>query len=299
MAGFEVSPEAMRAIKAQDPWIEEAFPRLPQRLPKEIFDRNLDRWLDVSHPARVTWELFGLSVFHYASAGKFSMTRTGSVKTALQDFAFLEQKGQLQPKPAFIVANDLGNNRLASFLGGDPFSKLSDLVVPETLRVLTDFRELAGIEALIARFEDPLAQLESWPLLAQVLGSFSLPEKIKPRLRDLLMTTDFGRLVEDNRDVGLIALFEASVQSLHLNDLQLATRLQNELGKVAKILSVSESTESSERNGMILIEAAVNLSLSASTPESAMSAFAGLARRIVDANESNLGSPQSEPKKNR
>jgi hypothetical protein len=82
--------------------------------------------------------------------------------------------------------------------------------------------------------------------------------------------------------VGLIALFEASVQALNLDDVQLAARLQRELEKVAKILSVSESTESSERNGMILIEAAVNLSLSASTPESAMSAFAGLARRIVD-----------------
>lgn len=273
---------AMRAIRARNPWIEEVFPRLPQRLPKEIFDRNLERWLDVCHPARVTWELFGLSVFHYTSAGRNSTFLAGTIRSALQDFAFLEQNGKLQPKPAFIVANELGNNRLASFLGGDPLSKLSDLVAPEAVPVLTDFREVAGIEALLTRFEDPIAQHESWPLLAHVLGSFSLPEKTRPRLRELLMTADFGLLVEDNRDVGLIALFEASVQALNLNDVQLATRLQNELEKVAKILSISESSDRTERNGLILIEAAVNLSLSASTPESAMSAFAGLARRIVD-----------------
>lgn len=273
---------AMRAIRAQNPWIEELFPHLPQRLPKEVFDRNLERWLDVCHPARVTWELFGLSVFHYASAGRDRMSHAGSVQPALQDFAFLEQDGQLQPKPAFIVANELGNDRLASFLGGDPLSKLSDLVAPENIPVLTAFREVSGIAAILSRFEDSTAQLENWPLLAHVLGSLSLPEKTKPRLRELLMTTDFGLLVKDNRDVGLIALFEASAQAANLSDVQLAARLQSQLEEVTMILSRSEFSDRSERDGSILIEAAVNLSLNASTSESAISSFAALARRMVD-----------------
>jgi len=49
----------MRAIKAQDPWIEEAFPRFPQRLPKDIFDLNLDPLLHVAPHTRVTLSLFG------------------------------------------------------------------------------------------------------------------------------------------------------------------------------------------------------------------------------------------------
>ena len=273
---------AMRAIRARYPWVEEVFPRLPQRLPKEIFERNLDRWLDVCHPTRVTWELFGLGAFHYACAGRHDVSVTGNVRTAIQEFAFLEQDGRLRPKPAFIVANELGCNRLASFLGGDPFSKLNDLVDPETATALKVFRDVTGIEPLMNRLEDPESRNESWPLLAHVLGSFSLPANVKPRLLELLMTTDFGLLVQNNRDVGLIALFEAAVQALNLRDPALVTRLQSELEKVAQILARTESSDRSERDGLILIEAAVNLSLSASPPGSAMASFASFARRIVD-----------------
>jgi hypothetical protein len=57
---------SFRAAKVSPAGIQSLFSRLETRLPAELFDRRLDRWLDVAHPRWVNGEGFLLASIAYA-----------------------------------------------------------------------------------------------------------------------------------------------------------------------------------------------------------------------------------------
>jgi hypothetical protein len=255
---------------------------MPQRTPSEIFDRDMECWKDVCHPARVNWELFGLGAVHYACAGKLHQVEDPNLQATLQAFAVHEYGESRLPNPALIVATDLARNSLASFLGGDPVSKLVDLIGASTGITVDGLRAQAGIEVLLTQLEDEARQDQAWLFFSHVLGTFSVPDHLRSRLKDVLLQTDFEGIIKRDKRVGLIALFEASVQSLNLRDDELAGKLSGVLEEVATSLTKGNDTSGAERDTFLLIEAAANVSLHLSPPSRGAAAFAALARRIID-----------------
>lgn len=273
---------ALRETGAPWQWVETVLPRMPQRTPSEIFDRDMECWKDVCHPTRVSWELFRLGAVHYACAGKLDLVEDPKVQAKLQTFAIQEYGDARLPNPALIVATDLARNNLASFLGGDPVSKLVDLIGASTGITVDALRAQTGIEVLLTQLEDPARQDQAWLFLSHILGTFSVPDHLRSRLKDVLMQADFAGFIKRDKRLGLIALFEASVQSLNLRDDELAARLSGVLEEVAAALPKGDDAGGAERDAFLLIEAAANVSLHFSPPSRGVAAFAALARRIID-----------------
>lgn len=200
----------------------------------------------------------------------------------LQAFA-IQQHGEFRlPNPALIVATDLARNGLASLLGGDPISKLVDLIGDATGLTVDGLRAQTGIESLLKQLEDPARHDQVWLFLSHVPGTFSVPDHLRPALKELLLRTDSVEFVNRDKRLGLIALFEASVQSLNLRDDELAARLTDVLVEVARRIPKGPEADELQRDALLLIEAAANVSLNASPPDCGVAAFAALARRIID-----------------
>ncbi|MBY0374931.1 MAG: hypothetical protein K2Q23_13115, partial [Bryobacteraceae bacterium] len=263
-------------------WVEGVFPRMPPRTPAEIFDRDLERWRDVCHPVRVNWELFGLGAVHYACAGKLNLVEDPQVQAKLQAFALQEYDDVRLPNPSLIIANDLATNNIASFLGGDPIQKLVDVIGVTTGTTVDAMRAHFGMEALLARLDDEARQDQTWLFFSNALRTFPVPEHLRSKLKNVLLRTDFAGMVKSDHRVGLVAICEASAQSLNLQDDEVAARLTGAVEAVAEILGQRYDTPGSEREALMLIEAALNVSLHLSPPSRGVAAFTVLARRIID-----------------
>lgn len=82
-----------------------------------------------------------------------------------------------------------------------------------------------GRTLTLKQLEDPSRHDHVWLFLSHVLGTFSVPDELRPTLKEVLLRTDFGEFITRDKRLGLIALYQASVQSLNLRDDELAARL--------------------------------------------------------------------------
>ncbi len=258
------------------------FPKMSQRTPAEIFDRDLESWHDVCHPSRVTWELFGLSLFRYSVGNRIECCDDASIQGALLDFAFQRVDTHPIPKAPLLVANELAQNTLESFFGGDVTDKLVQVLNPELGGAATAIHEHMTIQALLDRARDPDQRQYGWLYLFHVLGSMPLDEATRPKLEDLLQETSFLELVSKDQRLGVIALFEASLQSLNVKNSDLSAKLLNSLLEVGSKIASGALSAQSEKDGLMLVEALANLSLSAASPGERAAAFAVHVRALID-----------------
>src|SRR6202022_3700597 len=99
---------------------------------------------------------------------------------------------------------------------------------------------------------DPEQWQSAWFYLGYVLGSLPVDCADRGKLKDVLNETDFLELFSKDQRLGVVAVLEASLQSLNLKDSEMSAKLVDVLLEIGSKLACSTPSAHSEKDSLML-----------------------------------------------
>jgi hypothetical protein len=176
---------------------------------------------------------------------------------------------QRSPQVGLFLDTTLGRNLLNSFLA-EPYwallesqlgSDLATQLMPSSLRSIAE----KDVLALRQHEAAGIARVE----LRAVIGDQPIYADLWAAFREVILETDFVRLVSDNRRIGVLAFSTAWLQVVHTRDAELRTKLTDDLveicGALARTDRAADRSEDDESRDLAwsIFEAALNLAIGA------------------------------------
>ena len=278
------------SIGAPATWIREAFIQMWQRIPLEIFERDTNYWLDISHPWKLYRINFLLTGLCYVLGEKVESFIDQGLRQLFISMAFVETDGGIVPTPSLLTDIAQARNSMGAFLTADYTRALTGLLGYEESGNLTQssLRKIAenALNKLAVTCED----FSAWMLLQAVLGDLPPHSDIADLFKTVIRRTDFTAIFKKDSRYGVLAMLTVSQQVLNFRDEDLRQHLKDELTKIAGFLAqetskggptgLSEKTSNKlKETGLILLESVLKVSLSVQDP---VSEFVALLTQIVE-----------------
>jgi tetratricopeptide (TPR) repeat protein len=265
------------SIGAPAPWIRDAFIQMWQRIPLEVFERDTNYWLDISHPWKLHRINFLLTGLCYILGEKIESFIDQDLRQLFVSMAFLETDGGRVPTPALLKDTAQAKNSMGAFLNKDYMRALKELLGYEESENLAESSLRKIAENALTKLATTYDDFSSWMLLESVLGDFPPHKNMEEMVKSVILRSDFSTIFQKSPRNGALAMMTASKQSLNLKDKDLAGHLKDDLAKIIGFLS-REGLQSSADNtgggvsneieeaGLLLLESILNLSLGAQDP---------------------------------
>ncbi len=265
------------SIGAPATWIKDTFVQMWQRIPIEIFERDMNYWLDISHPWKLHRINFLLTGLCYILGEKIESFIDQELRQLFVSMAFVQTDGGRVPTPALLRDTAQAKNSMGAFLNKDYMRALKELLGYEESENLSESSLRKIAENALTKLATTYDDFSSWMLLESVLGDFPPHENMKEMMKSVLLKSDFSAIFQKSRRNGALAMMTASRQSLNLQDKDLAGHLKDNLTKIIGFLS-KEGLQSSADNtgggvsseteeaGLLLLESMLSLSLGAQDP---------------------------------
>lgn len=281
-------------IGISNSWLQNVFGKIEQRIPVEMFNRDRNYWLDVTHPNQINCVVFLLSGLSYSINKKAVEFVDEKLRTIFTGEAFLYEDGNRLPIPALLRDLTQARNSLESFLGGDHGEKLSILLSKETANLFTQSELQSSTENAVEALIKEEDNFDSWMQLYAVLGGLPPYKNLVDRLRTIIQKTDYVNLFKKNPDLAGIAIHTASLQLINLCDNDIRCNLKNQLVNIAKYLA-KQNTDIANSNNvskedfkklkdtcLILLESAFNISTATQQNQNVITEFVDLLTQLVE-----------------
>jgi len=284
-----------KSLGAPDDWLESVFKSQYQPITSDLFERDLSLYCDVANPKQVNRPSFVLSGFQYCLGEKTNDYLDETSKALFLKEVFTEIDGKSGPHLSLIRDLSRASNVLESFLGESFVLMLKPILGDE---LSNQFRQ-DNFELLVNQAIDRLIENNddflSWSHLHGVLGGLPPYENLVNRQIKLFSQCQFAHLIEEDMNLGILAIHTASIQVPHLDNDNLRSKLQSEIINIASVLakkdimqkpkdeqhSTNESVE--QQIYEILLDSALNLSI---TSNHAIGDFGVIINKLIDINPS-------------
>jgi len=273
--------EFLMSTGAPASWIKNAFAQSGgQQITPDLFERDPDYWLDVTHPRRIDRGTFLLAGISYGFGDR------------AQEFAseaYLENTDQV-PELPLLRDPTLARDGTGSFMGGDRGGTLSGLLGPEQVDLYSRETLRSLVENALAELGDSHKEHLAWASIHAVIGDLPPYEDLRDKLAEAVRRTDFAELTRSNAQTGLLALRTASQLALNVGNENLRGWLKEQLVEVAGLFKMDNSSD--PRRASVedlmeraelgpLVDSALALAVAASFTEAVHSEFAALLDRFV------------------
>jgi len=274
--------------------IKHIVSKADQRIPVQIFRRELEYRLDIANPRHVNRIRFLLAGLSYALGERAEHFLSGDSRKALAREAFPtpETEGIRLPNLQLLMDSSQARDGLGSFLGGDQGDKLLPLLGKDALCL-----SRASLKSVVEMAIDKLTKKEGesvpWIQLSAVLSDLPPYEGVVDRLNNGIKQTDFVDIFQKDIRVGTYAFSVASLQASNIRDDKLCRHLQGQLLRIAKLLADRHLDKSHSNAALlgtalhrkacsILLDAALNISVASRSDETAVREFVEIVTQMVN-----------------
>ena len=153
------------------------FEERRQRLPFEIFERDLEYWYDISHPRHVNRASFLLTGLFYAFGDKIQNNFDRNLQDLITPLITLNIDGTTMPGFALLKDTMLAKNTLNSFLAMSRGETLFSFFGHESTKGFKRKELLYQAEQAIERLSTSTDNPPDWAILHAIIGDFPSPEE--------------------------------------------------------------------------------------------------------------------------
>ncbi len=270
--------------------IHERFSRMGDRLPHELFHRDLTYWFDIVHPRQVNRQTLLFSGLSYALGKDAKSLFDTQIHDALIAEAYELVENVKIPRLPLLKDPTLASDSLQSFLAADRGEIFLHLLGNEYASAFSRESLRTITQRAIEKLAQQPSEFDPWGQMFAIVGDMPPYEEAIERMRTILIQTEFCKLFEKDQQLIGCTMLAATTWAATIEDEQLRKYLKDQLVKICHRLSRSingagteDKCTDTEQTAALLLESALNVSRSVRPPEQLLPEFSDLITQMLDA----------------